>query len=90
MKTEKDDQLWLQAKARAGFKIHLMVFAIIIGMLWMIWLFTGGLNRHPWPAYPTIGWGIGIVFNYLGVYKFNHAAEKEYEKLKSHETNMAN
>ena len=89
MKTEKDDQLWQQAKARAGFRIHLMVYEVIIGILWMIWLFTGGLSRHPWPLYPTIGWGIGILFNYLGVYKFNNAAEKEYEKLKSEEPKAA-
>ena len=82
MKTEKDDQLWQQAKARAGFKIHFIVYVIIIGGLWAMWLIFGGVNQHPWPIYPTLGWGIGMVFNYFGVYKFSNATEKEYEKLK--------
>ncbi|KAA9038234.1 2TM domain-containing protein [Ginsengibacter hankyongi] len=31
--------------------------------------------------WPTVGWGIGVTFNYFGVYKFNHTAENEYQKL---------
>jgi hypothetical protein len=89
MKTEKDDQLWQQAKGRAEFKIHLITFVVIMSMLWMLWIFTGSIHRHPWPIYPTIGWGIGVVMNYLGVYKFSNAAEKEYEKLKKQEPNAA-
>jgi len=82
MKEEKDDQLWQQAKARAEFKTHLTVYLIINALLWIIWLFTGGTQTYPWPIWPTIGWGIGIIFNYLGVYKFSNTVEKEYEKLK--------
>ena len=78
----KDPELWEQAKARAGFKTHLAVYLVINALLWLIWMFTGGTNVHPWPIWPTIGWGIGIIFNYLGVYQFNHTAEREYEKLK--------
>lgn len=53
-------------------------------MLWIIWLVTAGIGTHPWPIWPTMGWGIGLVFNYLAVYKFKDTAEKEYEKLKRH------
>ena len=82
MKEEKDDQLWQQAKARADFKIHVATYVIINGMLWLIWLFTGSVHSYPWPIWPTIGWGIGLIFNYLSVYKFKNTVEKEYEKLK--------
>ena len=83
MKEEIDDQLWQQAKVRAGFKNHLTIYPIVIVMLWSIWVFTGGVNTHPWPIYPTIGWGIGVISNYLSAYKFSNTAKKEYEKLKA-------
>ena len=82
MNEEKDDQLWQQAKARADFKTHLTTYIIINGMLWLIWLFTTGIHSHPWPIWPTLGWGIGLLFNYLAVYKFTNTVEREYEKLK--------
>ncbi|MCA6437415.1 MAG: 2TM domain-containing protein [Bacteroidetes bacterium] len=39
----------------------------------------------PWPVFPTIGWGIGILMQYFSAYKYNqyNAIEKEFEKLKS-------
>lgn len=85
MKEEINEQLWQQAKARADFKTHLTAYLIINGMLWLIWLFTSGAQSHPWPIWPTIGWGIGLLFNYLDVYKFRNTVEKEYEKLKKAE-----
>lgn len=79
---EKDEELWKQAKARADFKMHLAVYLVVNGGLWLLWIFTSGVSSHPWPVWPTIGWGIGLTANYFAVYRFNHAAEKEYEKLK--------
>jgi hypothetical protein len=81
----KDEQLWNVAKARAGFKTHLTVYIVVMAILWLIWILSGGTNIHPWPIYPTLGWGIGVLFNYLGVYKFDNATEREYEKLKHHQ-----
>lgn len=81
MKKETDDQLWQQAKARADFKTHFTVYLIINASLWLIWFFTGSSN-YPWPVWPTLGWGIGVLFNYLGAYKFTSTVEREYEKLK--------
>ncbi len=85
MKEEINEQLWQQAKARADFKTHLTVYLIINGVLWLIWLFSSGTHSHPWPVWPTLGWGIGLLFNYLDVYKFRNTVEKEYEKLKKAE-----
>jgi 2TM domain len=82
MKEEKDAELWQLAKARADFKTHLASYLIVNGMLWLLWLFTSGTHSHPWPIWPTMGWGIGLLFNYLAVYKFTNSIEKEYEKLK--------
>jgi hypothetical protein len=82
MAEEKDEQLWKKAKARAQFKTHLSIYFIIIALLWAIWLFTSGGKAHPWPIYATLGWGIGVMANYLSVYKAGDLAEKEYDKLK--------
>ncbi len=81
MKEQKDIRLWRQAKERAGFKAHFTTYVIVNASLWLTWLFTGGVNRHPWPIWLTIGWGIGIISNYLSAYRFSNTAEKEYEKL---------
>ncbi len=41
-----------------GFRHHLTVYALVIGMLVGIWLLSGG--GHFWPFYPAAGWGIGL------------------------------
>lgn len=83
MSEEKDTRLWEQAKARAEFKHHFTVYIIINMLLWVIWLFTAGIHSYPWPIWPTIGWGMGVLFNYLNVYQVNNTVEKEYDKLKN-------
>ena len=83
MEEEKNAQLWQQAKARVDFRTHFTVYIIRNALLWLIWLFSGGAHSYPWPIWPTMGWGDGILFNYLGVYRPVNSVEKEYEKLKS-------
>src|SRR5215212_7008140 len=87
----KDPQLWRIAIKRAGFKKHLLTYVVVNLCFWVLWFFT----RHetsvsdttglPWPVWPGIGWGIGLVFHYIGAYVStgNNSAEREYEKLKN-------
>jgi len=84
---QKDPQLWAIAKKRAGFKRDLATYFIVNAFLWLIWLLSSrGSYSHgiPWPVWPTAGWGIAILFQYIDAYKFpkENMAEKEYEKLK--------
>ena len=65
MKEDKDDQLWQQAKARADFKTHLTTYVIINGIVWLIWLLTTGTHSYPWPIWPTLGWGIGLLTSFI-------------------------
>jgi class 3 adenylate cyclase len=44
------------------FRSHFTVYALVIGMLIVIWLASGA--GHPWPIYPAAGWGIGIGSHY--------------------------
>lgn len=82
----RDPRLWHLAQKRASFKSHLVTYVVVIGMLWLIWLFTGGRTYGaglPWPAWATLGWGIGVMFHFLGAYVNTGfgSAENEYDKL---------
>jgi hypothetical protein len=84
----KDPRLWEIAKRRASFKTHLATYLVVNCFLWAIWYFTSdnvsvGTNRIPWPIWSTLGWGVGLVFHYLGAYVFprENSVEREYEKL---------
>lgn len=86
---QKDDNLWRIARKRAEFKKHLYSYIIINGFLWAIWYVTGGRYEgnnwiYAWPIWPTLGWGIGLAFNYVGAYHGSKEdlVEREYQKLK--------
>src|SRR4051812_11142305 len=82
-KEEKDKELWKLAKKRAGFKKHLATYIIVNAFLWAIWYFTEDSyddDNFPWPVWPTIGWGMGIAFQYAEAYIYpkSNSAEREY------------
>lgn len=88
METEKERELWKLAKKRVGFKRHLATYIVINGMFWLLWYFTDHQEESagvPWPVFPMLGWGIGVVFSYLNAYVLMKpdSVEKEYEKLKN-------
>lgn len=80
----KDENLWKIARNRADFKKRLLVYLFVNLFLWSIWVFSIFRNgiHFPWPVFPTVGWGIGIFFNWLGAYHNDSSlAEREYNKL---------
>jgi len=82
----RNPELWELARRRAGFKSHLFTYVIMIPFFWLIWFLAGqhlGDSGLPWPIWPTAGWGIGIVFHFLGVHVFHkyNLVEREYEKI---------
>lgn len=86
----KDPELWEIAQKRAGFKRHGMVYIIVNGFLQPSWLFTGNAvysnwNEYPWTIWTTLGWGIGLVFHFAGVYVFPtiNLTQREYQKIKN-------
>jgi hypothetical protein len=83
-----DNETWELAEARVGFKQHLLIYFIMNAFLWMVWTadnlrMANELWHFPWPIYPLVGWGIGLVFHYFGAY--SNAVKKEYEKLKNNQ-----
>lgn len=91
----KDPELWEIAQKRASFKSHAITYVIVNTFLWGIWYFSSrqgdfsfetiNWGNLPWPAWSTLGWGIGLAFHFAGAYIFPKAnsVEKEYEKLKN-------
>ena len=82
----RDPQIWEIAQRRVSFRYHLVSYVIINAFLWIVWAMSGRENDHnglPWAIWPTLGWGIGLLFHFLGAYVFpkQNAVEKEYEKL---------
>lgn len=90
---DRDRQLWELAQRRVSFRYHLAAYIVVTGFLWIIWLLSGrhySNNSWPWPIWPMLGWGIGLVFHYLGAFVFprNTSVEREYKKLKNQKSNF--
>ncbi|ACT96032.1 2TM domain-containing protein [Dyadobacter fermentans] len=88
METPRNEFLWRKAKKRAGFKMHLRTYLIVNAGLWLIYLVsTFSFGKHhvfPWPVFPMLGWGIGLIMHYFTAYSGldeKALAEKEYDKL---------
>ena len=86
-----EEEIYRQARKRVeekkGFYIHFAVYIIVNIILVIIWATTGA--GYPWFLFPLGGWGIGILFHFLGVFVFSRqtdwerkAVEKEAEKLR--------
>ena len=81
----QQDPLWKVAKKRAGFKKHLALYVIVNSFLWAMWYFTER-ETPMWPIWTTLGWGIGLAFNFVDAYFLGDKDEmtrREYEKLKN-------
>lgn len=65
---------------RNGLLIHLISYAGVNIVVWLIWLFeTGGF---PWPLFVTLFWGIGMAGHLLDYYnKYGGGAQKREERI---------
>jgi|1185.fasta_scaffold395648_2 hypothetical protein len=83
IEVRSDDTLREEAlerlKKRQDLRAHLLVYAMVMALLWTIWVLTtpGGF---PWPAIVMFGWGIGVVMNVWDVYARKPFTEEEVEK----------
>ena len=89
-KQMSEDEIYKQAKkrveAKKGFFIHFTVYIVVNIILVLIWAFAAG-GGFPWFIFPLGGWGIGLLFHFLGVFVFGGksdkaAIEKEAERIK--------
>lgn len=82
----RDQEMWKKANERAGFKMHIIIYVIVIAFLWVLWAFLGYINNiennSKWPLYPMAGWALAVLLHYLIVFSWKHKlAQKEYEKM---------
>jgi len=86
-----EEEIYRLARKRVedkkGFYIHFAVYIGVNLLLVIIWATTGA--GFPWFIFPLGGWGIGILFHFLGVFVFSRPSdwerreiEKEVERLR--------
>jgi len=87
-----EEEIYYQARKRVeekkGFFTHLIVYICVNILLVIIWAFPSG-GGYPWFLFPLGGWGIGLLFHFLGVFVFSRSTdwerreiEKEAERLR--------
>ena len=87
-----EEEIYHQARKRVeekkGFFTHLIVYICVNILLVIIWAFPSG-GGYPWFLFPLGGWGIGLLFHFLGVFVFSRSTdwerreiEKEAERLR--------
>lgn len=66
--------------------VHAIVYVVVNAVLIVIWASTS--PGYPWFLWPLGGWGIGLVFHFLGVFIFDRemgwekkAVEREADKI---------
>ena len=84
MSTEmSEEEIYRLARKRVeekkGFRIHLAVYIGVNILLVIIWAATGA--GFPWFVFPLGGWGIGILFHFLGVYVFSQQSERDRREI---------
>ncbi|MCY3918014.1 MAG: 2TM domain-containing protein [Chloroflexi bacterium] len=88
MKRKNRTQLEIEIRRRVEAKydernallIHLISYAGVNVLVWMIWLFAAG--GFPWPLFVTFFWGIGMAGHLLDYYnKYGGGAQKREERI---------
>ena len=85
-----DEELRKQAKEKAkekiGFYVHFIIYIFVNAFLFAQWYWISGGEGFPWVIPTTVGWGIGVLAHFLGVFVIEphseRLEEKEYQKLK--------
>lgn len=88
---EDDQKLYLKARKhaedKAGFFVHLLIYAAVNAFLILMWYTTSGLGTYPWWWFITAGWGIGVVGHFVSVFLgegyVENAAQREFRRLKN-------
>lgn len=69
-----------RVKAKLGFYWHLASYVLVNGLLIIIYLVTGpipGFYTYPWFIWPMFGWGIGLLFHFMGTFVFSNVSSDE-------------
>jgi signal transduction histidine kinase len=80
-RTEREGKAYHRARRRAareaGFYVHLMWYAIVIGSCLLVNLIVS--PSFEWWIFPAVGWGIGLVSHFGAVYGWHWIHERVFE-----------
>jgi transcriptional regulator with XRE-family HTH domain len=76
--TDEEQVIIDQVRAIKGFYSHLMTYAMVIGLLFVINLFTS--PDYIWAFWPALGWGIGVVNHGLSAFEVFDFFGAKWEK----------
>ena len=64
------------AEAQRGFKIHAVVYGLVMtGLIVLnVLLIAFTDTNFPWAVFPLVGWGIGLTFHYVDAFRRRGAA----------------
>lgn len=85
---EQEKKLFNKARARAAFKIHLIIYLLVNALFWIIWyfVFRGTEANNLFfrsILFVTLAWAVIAIGHYVFVFVFNATmVEKELKKLK--------
>ena len=64
---EQRQQAIRRIRAKRGFWVHASIYLAVIAFLFLIWATTSS-STYPWPIWPMLGWGIGVIAHGASVY----------------------
>jgi hypothetical protein len=65
-------------RKKREFKTHLFVYVVVNAAVVAVWALTG--SGFFWPAFPMLGWGIGVIFHAHDVYGRSELSEEEIHR----------
>ena len=92
MSTQMSEQeIYQEAKKRVeekkGVFIHFIVYILVNILLVIIWAFPAG-GGYPWFLWPLGGWGIGLIFHFLGVFVFSRNTNWDRRQIEKEVANI--
>jgi hypothetical protein len=65
-------------KKRRDFYGHVLVYALVNGVLVTIWAVTG--MHFFWPIFPMLGWGVAVILHAWDVYRSDTFSEEQIQR----------
>jgi hypothetical protein len=85
VKNEKLERARQVARRKMDFLRHVIIYLVVMAVLAVINNVTGG--GYQWWLWPALGWGIGVVANFLSAFLYSGGSlekrliQKEMEKM---------
>ena len=79
---ERRERAIAQLKKKSDFRAHLLAYVLVNTFLVAMWALTGA--NFFWPAFPLLGWGIGLVFHARDTYWGDAYSEDQIRREMQH------